>query len=125
MSFDLFQSRRNYNEPCKWWNRDMRDKYDPDELVHKRVPTGTFMAKEVSAETERNNPVANTWLLNRTGTTIKTPDDVFGIQSECLVWYQGELWLVVDVQKIKARIQQTQFATDKHCSHYWYIELRK
>lgn len=125
MSFDLFQSRRNYNEPCKWWNEDARDKFDPDELIYNRIATGTFMAKEVSPETERNNPVINTWLINRSGTTIKTPDNIDGIKSECLVWYQGELWVVVDVQKVKARIQQTQFATDKNCSHYWYIELRK
>lgn len=125
MSFDLFQSRRNYNEPCKWWNEDARDKFDPDELIYNRNPTGTFMAKEVSPETERDNPVINTWLIHRSGTTIKTPDNIDGIKSECLVWYQGELWVVVDVQKVKARIQQTQFATDKNCSHYWYIELRK
>ena len=125
MSFDLFQSRRNYNEPCKWWSRNESDEFTEDELVMKRIPTGSFMAKEVSPETERDNPIANSWLLQRSGTTIKTPDDIYGIVSQDLVWYQGEKWIVVSVQKIKARIQQTQFATDRYCSHYWYIELRK
>lgn len=125
MSFDLFQSRRNYNEPCKWWSRNESDEFTEDELVMKRIPTGSFMAKEVSPETERDNPIANSWLLQRSGTTIKTPDDIYGIASQDLVWYQGEKWIVVSVQKIKARIQQTQFATDRYCSHYWYIELRK
>ena len=125
MSFDMFQSRRNYNEPCKWWSRNLKDEIDLDELVYNHVPNGFFMAKEVSPETERNNPIANTWLLNRSGVTIKTPDNVYGIESECLVLYQEELWLVVDVQKIKARTQQTFYANDKNCSHYYYIELRK
>lgn len=123
--FDLFQSRRNYNEPCKWWDRDLRDQFPSDKLVMERIPTGFFMAKEVSPETERNNPIANAWLLNRSGVTIKTPDNVAGLKSEDLVLYQGEKWIVTNVQKIKARMQQTQFATDKNCSHYWYIELRK
>lgn len=125
MSFDLFQSRRNYNEPCKWWSRNDSDEFTEDELVMKRIPTGYFMAKEVTPEMERDNPIANSWLLQRSGTTIKTPDDIYGIVSQDLVWYQGEKWIVVSVQKIKARMQQTQFATDRYCSHYWYIELRK
>ena len=125
MSFDLFQSRRNYNEPCKWWKRDLRSDFNSSELVMKRVPTGTFMAKEVTPETERNNPIANSWLLNHSGITIKTPDNVYGIQSEDLVLYKGERWIVVNVQKMKARMQQSEFATDMNCSHYYYIELRR
>ena len=125
MSFDPFQSRRNYNEPCKWWSRNETDDYESDVLIMKRIPTGTFMAKEVSPETERDNPIANAWLLHRSGVTIKSPDNLWGISADDLILYQGEKWIVVSVQKIKARMQQTQFASDRHCSHYWYIELRK
>ena len=125
MSFDLFQSRRNYNEPCKWWSRNESDQFTSDVLIMKRIPSGTFMAKEVSPEMERDNPIANAWLLHRTGVTIKTPDDITGISGEDLIFYEGEKWIVVTAQKIKARIQQTEFARDKNCSHYWYIELRR
>ena len=125
MSFDLFQSRRNYNEPCKWWTRNESEDFTDDELIHKRVPSGTFMAKEVSPETERDNPIANAWLLLRSGTTIKTPDNIMGIQPEDIVYYAGEKWIVVSIQKIKAKMQQTEFSMDKNCSHYWYIELRR
>lgn len=125
MSFDLFQSRRNYNEPCKWWVRNESDDYTDDQLIHNRIPSGTFMAKEVSAETERDNPIANAWLLQRSGITIKTPDNIMGIGAEDIVFYAGEYWIVVSVQKVKARMQQSQFASDKNCSHYWYIELRR
>jgi hypothetical protein len=124
MSFDLFQSRRNYNIPCKWWSRNDSDDFSSETLVMKRIPSGTFMAKEVSPEMERDNPIANSWLLQRSGTTIKTPDNIMGIKSQDLVFYEDELWIVVSVQKIKAKMQQTHFASDKNCSHYWYIELR-
>lgn len=123
--FDLFQSRRNYNEPCKWWSRNESDDYESDVLIMKRIPSGLFMAKEVSPEMERDNPIANAWLLHRTGVTIKTPDDLTGISGQDLVWYEGEKWIVNSFQKIKARMQQTEFATDKNCSHYWYLELRR
>lgn len=125
MSFDLFQSRRNYNEPCKWWTRNENEDFTNDQLIHNRVPSGTFMAKEVSPETERDNPVANSWLLLRSGVTIKTPDNIMGIKPEDVVYYAGELWIVSSFQKIKAKMQQTQFASDNNCSHYWYIELRR
>ena len=125
MSFDYFQSRRNYNEPCKWWSRNESDDYESDQLVLKRIPSGTFMAKEITPEMERDNPVANAWLLHRSGITIKTPDNIYGISSEDLVYYAGEVWIVVTYQKIKARMQQSEFASDKNCSHYWYIELRR
>lgn len=125
MSFDLFQSRRNYNEPCKWWSRSEKEDIPDDELVHNRVPTGCFWAKEVSPETERDNPIANAWLIHRSGITIKTPDNVMGINDDDLVWYDNQLWIVVSAQKIKARMQQSQFANDKNCSHFWYIELRR
>ena len=57
--------------------------------------------------------------------TIKTPDNVYGLKNHDWVEYCGEIWMVMNVQKVKARMQQTQFATDRHCSHYFYIELRK
>lgn len=125
MSFDLFQSRRNYNEPCKWWSRNEDEQFEDDELILKRIPTGTFMAKEVSPEMERDNPVANAWLLQRSGITIKTPDNIMGMEANDLVYYDGQKWMVVTYQKIKARMQQSMFASDKNCSHYWYIELRR
>ena len=125
MSFDLFQSRNTYNEPCKWWKRDERDQFDPDELVFKRVPDGTFMAKEVSPQRDQNIQVGGSFMFDRTSVTIKSPDNLEDIKSEYIVEYQGEKWIVVSVQKSKARMQNTFFAADKNCSHYWYLELRK
>ena len=123
--FDLFQSRRNYNEPCKWWSRNESEDNSSDELIMKRIPTGTFMAKEITAENFQNTQIGNTFMFDRTNITIQTPDDVYGIKNNDLVLYQDEKWIVINVSKRKARMQQSQFASDRYCSHYWYIELRK
>lgn len=125
MGFDLFQCRQGYNERCKWWARDERDKYEADELIAQRIPSGTFSAKEVAPENDQDAIIGGLFMVDKTTTTIKSPDNLEGIKSEYLVEYQGEIWRVVTAQKVKARKQNTFFADDKHCSHYWYLELRK
>ena len=47
------------------------------------------------------------------------------IKADDLVEYQGELWRVDDIQKSKAKIQNTLYAYDRNCSHFWYLSLRK
>ena len=125
MGFDLFQSRRNYNEPCKWWSRNEDDQYEDSDLIIKRVPTGTFMAKEVAPEQLKDTVIANSFMFEQGMITIKSPDNLMGIKSKDLVEFQGEHWIVVNVQKSKAKMQNTQYASNKYCSHYWYLELRK
>ena len=125
MNIDIYQSRRLYNEICRWWSHDERDQFPSNEIVFKREPTGYFWAKEENAEQNRGNVVGGVFLLDSSRITIKSPDNLDKIQSEDLVEYRGELWIVVSVQKTKARIQQTMFANDKYCSHFWYVELRK
>jgi hypothetical protein len=125
MGFDLFQSRRNYNEQCVWWSRNESDDYDSDELVMNRVPSGYFMAKEENPESIRDNNINGTFMFERSTITIKTPDNIYGMKSKDLVKFRGEKWIVVSVQKIKARTQQSEFATDRNRSHYWFIELRR
>lgn len=125
MAFDLMQSRKNYNICCKWWSKKQYVDVDDDELIYNRVPSGHFYAKEVSAETVSNNVIGGAFMVDRTSVTIKSPDNLQNIKSEDLVEYQGEKWIVANVQKSKARIQRTYFASDRNCSHYWYLELRK
>lgn len=125
MGVDLYQNRRDYNVLCHYWKRDERDENTPDELIYKRIPNGCFWAKEMSAEQDRDNIIGGTFNLDSTHITIKSPDDCAGIDSKDLVEYEGEYWIVVSVQKTKARIGNKMFAKDINCSHYWYIELRK
>lgn len=122
---DISKSRRTYNILCRWWHRNEDDENTPDEIIYKRTPSGAFWAKEAVPEQDRDNIVGGVFLFDSTHVTIKTPDDCFGIESKDLVEYEGEYWLVVSVQKSKARIQNTMFARERYCSHFWYIELRK
>lgn len=125
MAIDIFQSRRNYNEPCKWWARNESDEHEPNELVSKRVPNGTFMAKEMSPMQLMNMNLGGAFRIDSTHTTIKSTDNLEEMKGDDLVEYQGELWRVDDIQKSKAKIQNTWYANDKHCSHFWYVSLRK
>ena len=125
MSFDLFQSRAGYEELCRWWARDERDQNTPDERIMERVPSGSFMAREVAPENYQDNVIGGMFMIDRTTVTIKSSDDLKRIKSEDLVEYQGEKWIVVTVQRSKAKKQNTMFACDKDCSHFWYLELRK
>lgn len=125
MSIDIFQSRRNYNEPCRWWSRNEDEQYEESSLIMKRVPSGIFCAKEENPENLRNNVIAGSFMFDSSHTIIKTPDNIMGIKNNDLVEYQGECWIVANVQKSKAKMQNTQYANDRKCSHYWYLELRK
>lgn len=125
MSIDIFQSRRDYNEPCKWWSRNETDDYESDEMIMKRVPTSIFWAKEISPEVMQDAIVGGSFRFDKTTVTIKSPDNLWGIKNDDLILYQGEKWIVDSVQKVKAKKQNSLFAADRNCSHYWYIELRK
>ncbi len=125
MSIDLSKSRRDYHVFCRYWKRNESDEYTPDELIYKRIPSGSFWAKEMSPEQDRDNIIGGVFNFDSTHITIKSPDNCDGLDSKDLVEYEGEYWMVVSVQKTKARIGNKMYAKDKYCSHYWYIELRK
>lgn len=129
MAFDLFQQHRNFNELCLWWLR--KETEDEDELVYKRVPEGSFYAKEVNAETSDNNIINGVVMVDRTSVTIESSDDLIDIQTyvkaknNVLVQYQGDYWRVESVQKRKTRAQNSEFAVDSQVSHFWYLSLVK
>lgn len=125
MAYDLFQSRRGYNEKCAWWNKEQGDDYESDEIIMKRVPEGYFMAKQENPFSQRENSIYNTYLLDKSTVTIKTPDNVEGIQQGSIVLFRNEKWIVVSFQTIQSKVQQSEFACDTNRSHYTFIELRK
>ena len=125
MPIDIFQSRRNYNETCRWWSRIEEDENTSDELISKRVASGTFCAKEMSPMQLMNMNLDGVFRIDSTHTTIKSPDNLEGVKADDLVEYQGEMWRVDDIQKSKAKMQNTLYASDRNCSHFWYVSLRK
>ncbi len=125
MSFDLFQSRRNYNEQCRWWTRNEGDNIEENELRYKRVPSGYFNAREVNAEANDKNVIGGIFMVDRTQVTIESPDNLSTIKANDIVEYQDELWRVENCQKKKARIQNSEFANANNVSHNWYLSLIK
>lgn len=128
--FDNFQSRRGYEESCRWWSRNENDDISADEIRFKRVASGSFDAREMTAEQLMNLNLGGVFRIDSTHVTIKTPDDLSTLnddvmKGDVIVEYQGEIWMVDNVQKSKAKLQNTQYANDKDCSHFWYLELRK
>jgi len=123
MSIDLSRSRREFNEFCKWFSREYFDSLD--KITHDSNPTGVFYAKEVSAETFSDSVLGGSFMFDKQNTVIQSPDDLHGIKPKDIVLYQGEYWFVTNVQKKKFRMQNSEFAVDRHCSHDWYIEIRK
>ena len=132
MGFDLFQSRRNMNEQCRWWSRNESDSVPDNELRYKRVPRGCFAAKEVNAQAMDDNIIGGVFMTDKTSVTIMSSDDLTdlfneqqNITNKVLVEYQGEMWRCDDVQVRKARIQNTEFGKTNKVSHYWYLSLIK
>ena len=129
--FDLFQSSRNMNEKCLWWARKEGEDAKDSDLIYKRVPDGFFYAVEINAQTQNDNIIAGDFMFEKTVVTLKSNYDLrslyekFSIQSECYVKYEDEFWIVTDVQKKKAKMQNSEFGKPDHMSHYWYISLRK
>ena len=125
MAYDKNQSHSTYNKVCYWWHRKEDDVNEPDEIITQRVASGSFYAKEVAPLRNQDIQIGGVFMFEKDAVTLKTPDNVIGLSSEDLVKWDGELWRVVTTQRSKARIQNTFFAKDKKCSHFWYIELRK
>lgn len=125
MANDFFQSKRNYNQICKWWTRKDEDEDTSDELIMKRIPNGVFYAKEVAPENVTSEAVGDSFMFERNQITIKSPDNLWGMKKNDLILYEDEKWIVESVQKPHSRTQNTFFAGDRNCSHYWYIEIRR
>ena len=126
MPLDIYNSRATYNVKCRWWHRNETDEdIDLNELVMKRIASGSFMAKEVAALRKQDAQVNGVFAFERHFITIKSPDNLVQIVEKDLVEFNGELWIVDNVQRSKAKNQNTFFAKDKNCSHYWYLELSK
>ena len=125
MSIDLYNSRATYNERCRWWHRNEDENISSDEITTQRVANGSFCVKEVSPLRRQDIQVGGAFMFEKDTITLKSPDNLFSIASEDLVEFRGEIWRVVSVQRSKARNQNTFFGSEKNCSHYWYLELRK
>lgn len=125
MAIDIMTSRRGYFEECQWWKRDEDEELDNDELVMNHQPQGIFYAKEIIPEQNSSNKFYGVIMLNRDTVTIKTNDDILGIERGCLVKYQQELWIVDAVRMEHYRNGMMEFSFESNASHSWTLSLRK
>lgn len=125
MGIDIWTSRRDCFEECKWWNRDEDNFIENDELIHQIPPTGIFYAKEYSPEIRDSSVIAGVFMFDRQSVTLRSTDDLNNLHKNAMVLYKGEKWIVDNIQKKQMRNRATEFADDSNVSHCWYIQMRK
>ena len=97
MSINLNNSRRSYNIRCRWWKSDVKTS-NLQKLSHENKPAGCFYAREHQPSNRLENFENDLTKIDIQNTVIETQDNVEGINHECLVEYNGEIWIVDTVQ---------------------------
>ena len=123
MSFDLFQSRRNYNYYCEYWTRAEDSK--PEFIELERIPDGHFTARIVSQVTQREQFFGSTFMHSQENLQLETRDKVPTLKAEDVIKFQDHFWRVNSVQTKPARIQMTEFQKNDAVSYTTVIEIRK
>lgn len=116
---DLNTSRRTYHTKCRYWKVNTKYK-DKSELVHDKKPFGIFFAKENNSWTS-DNEIVNEVLMIKTSEISISTQDKNSLEVNDIVDYNGDLWIVINVQRKKIK-RQSQFM--KTTSEITYIQLR-
>ncbi len=119
---DIYESRRTHFSLCRFWIREEDDVNDSHMYIYENEPDGVFYAKEAVAETSDFAIHAGIYMADTHSITLETEDDLDGIVANSIVEYNGEIWLVSNVQKV-ARRKRSQFA--KKLSYKWIISIRR
>ena len=96
---DIYGSRRTRYEMCRSFRRDEDDSTPPRDLVSKADPDRVFYAREESPKADINNPIQDMIVFDDSVVTISTEDNVGELSPRWLVEYDGELWIVKNVQR--------------------------
>ena len=120
---DLWQSRRDSFTEVEYWSQvDDEDLVGNQQLVYNRVPTGTFMAKEISVYSMDSQVVGETVLVDDQSITLFTRDKISDLRVNDKVKYDGKFFRVDNIQKNYVK-KQRQFHRGKTSASY-YISLR-
>lgn len=120
MSINLNNSRRSYNIRCKWWMSDVKWS-NLQKLSHENKPAGIFYAREHQPSNKLENFDGDMVKIDIQNTVIETQDNVEGINHECLVEYNGQLWIVDNVQ---SKMQNKRSRYNIRPSRITWITLR-
>ena len=94
---NLDNSRRSYNIKCKWWKSNIKAS-DLQKLGHNIKPEGIFYAREQQPSNKTEQFDSDIVKVDLQTTVIETQDNVKGISHECLVQYDGQIWIIDNVQ---------------------------
>jgi hypothetical protein len=120
---DLWQSRRDSFTEVEYWSQvDDEDLVGNQQLVYNRVPTGTFMAKEISVYSMDSQVVGETVLVDDQSITLFTRDKISDLRVNDKVKYDGKFFRVDNIQKNYVK-KQRQFMKELSSAEY-YITLR-
>lgn len=120
---DLRTSRRDYFLHCEYWSQIEDENYvETNEIIHSRIPTGTFYAKELNAYTIESQNISNLFMAESKNITIHTFDDVSDLQRNDIVKIDDVVYRVDNIQKTPVK-KQRQFLRNSYSMSYT-ISLR-
>ena len=120
---DLWQSRRDVFVPVEYWSQiDNEDLVSNSQISYNRLPTGTFMAKEVSSFTDDSQVVGETLMYDEITVNIYTRDKIDDLRVNDIVKYEGKIYRVDNIQKNYVK-KQRQFMKREASAEY-FISLR-
>lgn len=120
---DLWQSRRDAFVPVEYWSQiDDEDIVSNSQIAYKILPSGTFMAKEVSSFTNDSQVVGETLMYDERTVNIYTRDKVNDLRVNDIVRYEGKFYRVDNIQKNYVK-KQRQFMKREASAEY-FISLR-
>ena len=120
---DLWQSRRDSFVSVEYWSQiDDDDVVSNSQIAYKILPSGTFMAKEVSSFTDDSQVVGETLMYDERTVNIYTRDKVSDLRVNDIVRYEGKFYRVDNIQKNYVK-KQRQFMKREASAEY-FISLR-
>lgn len=96
MSVNIYTSRRHNFDKVWYWKRNDAIK-DLSKYVYETNPDGFFYARDVSVESQDNQPINNTFLFDNSVITLFT-EDIVNIEINDIVKYEDVIWRVSNVQ---------------------------
>lgn len=118
MSIDIYHSRRINFKKCRYWLRDERDSIaSANKYIYNKAPDGIFYAHQLVASSLTNNQISNIMMFNKNTLVLETDDHISNIIPNTIVEYEGELWIVENIQDTP-HLKESQFSKS---THYKYI----
>ncbi|WP_281512135.1 hypothetical protein [Mammaliicoccus vitulinus] len=120
---DLWTSRRDTFIECEYWSQNEdEDIVNLNEIQYLKNPTGIFYAKESNAYLEDDSDINNTFLVQNNTVTLMTRDNISDLKRRDLVRYEGKMYMVTSISKVKNRNQMQYLRHNYSCTYY--INLR-